>query len=127
MAHFLGDIEDTVRREGLNLSPKRMARFLDVVYSDQERAGFGLSSTGYETPATPLARVTATATPAAPSSAVQAAPRRAAAPAIEIEVDLDDLDDETVDDLDALESVEKTPPPRVGPPPTGRGRTGMGR
>lgn len=96
MAEFLHAIEDTVRREGLNLSPKRLARYLEVVYSETERASFGLSGTGYQTPSRP---------------------RRAA---IEIEVDLNDLDDMDDDD----EDTDPEPLPVRGPLPgrSGMGR-----
>ena len=117
MAEFLATIEDTVRREGVNLSPKRLARYLEVVYSEKERIGFGLSGTGYETPSQPLPRVSLVQTPP-PVEPSRPEPRR-----IEIEVDLDDLD--ATDELDAIE-LEGMPTPSP-PSPKPRGRNGMGR
>jgi hypothetical protein len=47
-AAMLADVEDFARSEGLNLSPRRLAGFLDVLYTPEERRAFGVSDTGYE-------------------------------------------------------------------------------
>jgi serine/threonine protein kinase len=120
MADFLASIEDTVRREGLNLSPKRLARYLEVVYSEAERAELGLSGTGYQvptprTPHVPLPRVEPP--PAAPPRGESPTTRRA----IEFDVDLDDLDD-----MDEFDTDESPAADAVAQPPAtpgaGRGR-----
>jgi serine/threonine protein kinase len=112
---LLGDVEDFVRREGLNLSPKRMAGFMEVCFGKRGVAEFGVSGTGYEVvrPApTPAPRARPMPTP--PPQPPHLVPH-------EVEVDLDDLDDaparraptplpEAVDDVDDVRSLGRPHP-----------------
>jgi serine/threonine protein kinase len=97
-------LEELVRREGLNLSPRRLSRWLETVYSTEELEAFGVAGTGYEIAPTPVPRF---AQPPATTST------RSAAEVFEVDVDLDGLDDDTVE----------TPPPSP-PTPPGRGSRG---
>ena len=83
---LLADLEHFVRREGLNLSPKRMAGFMEVTYGKRGVGEFGVSGTGYE-----VVRPALTPAPRALPMPSDGAP----APHLvrhEVEVDLDDLE-----------------------------------
>ncbi len=93
---LLTQLEDLVRRESLNLSPRRLARWLETVYSADELAGFGVSGTGYDRPVTP-----------ALTRAISAEAGRGAV--FEVDVDLDGPEDETAEH-DPADSAEPTGP-----------------
>ncbi len=95
---LLDEIEDFSRREGLNLSPKRLAGFMRLIYGPARIAEFGVGSTGREVPVaqTPPPRPIKAATPAPlPDSMppVDRTPKQAALPdEMEIDVELDDIE-----------------------------------
>lgn len=91
---MVGALEDAVRREGFNLSPRRLEGFMRVVFGPGELEDFGVTGTGTQiraldpssipAPALAPAPETAAPTPAAPTPA---APR----PPAEVEIDLSDV------------------------------------
>jgi serine/threonine protein kinase len=88
---MLAEVEHFVRREGLNLSPKRMAGFMQVVYGKHGLGEFGVSGTGYE-----VVRPAATPSPRArgaevPISVSVSTPTPHLDP-IEVEIALDDIE-----------------------------------
>jgi hypothetical protein len=93
---LLTQLEDLVRRESLNLSPRRLARWLETVYSADELAGFGVSGTGYDRPVTP-----------ALTRAISSEAGRGSV--FEVDVDLDGPEDETAEH-DPADSAEPTGP-----------------
>ncbi len=56
-AEMLSDLEEFSRDDGLIASPRRLAAFLELAYSLEERRAFGVSDTGYSVspPPTPAA------------------------------------------------------------------------
>jgi|GEM_PF-3963682 len=93
---LLAQLEDLVRRESLNLSPRRLARWLETVYSTDELAAFGVSGTGYDRPLTP----------AMTRAVAGEAGHRAV---FEVDVDLDGPDEETAEN-DPADTAEPTGP-----------------
>lgn len=114
---MLAALEAAVRREGFNLSPKRLEGFMKVVFEPTELTDFGVTSTGTQLPALDTGSLPIVAgrpepavsqPPPAEPATLQVSP--GAAPPSEIEVDLSEVEGDLAPDphrhpLDAEDDV----------------------
>ena len=97
-ADLLTGLEELVRHEGLSLSPKRLAKYLDFVYTPDERTAMGVADAAYTYPPTPAVQVDAARNALDAARNDREVARNALDAArndreVEVDVDLADLED----------------------------------